>query len=239
VLSKLPTRDYNEQMSSKARSGFDERSHAGPEHLDPEYVGVYDVKTGLDVETQLELLRKHGLGPKATLVDLGAGTGLVAAAAAQHCRRVVAVDPSPAMIEVIRTHGVEAVEAGFLTYEHHGDPPEVVYSRNALHHLPDYWKGIALTRIHDLLAPRGRFVLQDIVYGFEPSEADQKLEEWFAGAASTPDAGWTRSELEEHVRNEYSTYAWLLEALLEHAGFEILEASHRRCVYATYLCAKR
>jgi hypothetical protein len=90
-----------------------------------------------------------------------------------------------------------------------------------------------------LLAPEGTFVLQDIVFTFEPDEADEKLEEWFARAASTPGAGWTRTELEEHVRNEYSTYAWLLEELLKHAGFEILEASHRRGVYGTYICAKQ
>jgi cyclopropane fatty-acyl-phospholipid synthase-like methyltransferase len=225
-------------MNRKRTSLPDERGHAGPEHLDPEYVAAYEAKAQLDVDAQVDLLRKHGLGPEATLVDLGAGTGLVAAAAAQHCRRVVAVDPSPAMIEAIRARGLEAVEAGFLTYEHQGDPPEVVYSRNALHHLSDYWKGIALTRIHDLLAPSGTLVLQDIVYSFEPNEADQKLEEWLAGAAVTPNAGWTRAELEEHVRTESSTYAWLLETLLEHTGFKILDSAHRRDVYGTYVCAK-
>jgi len=218
---------------------FDERSHAGPEHLEPEYVATYDAKTHLDVDAQVDLLRTHGLGPNVTLVDLGAGTGLVAAAAAAHCRRVVVVDPSPAMVEAARSRGLEAVEAGFLTYEHRGEPPEVVYSRHALHHLPDFWKGIALSRIHDLLAPQGTLVLQDIVYSFEPDEADEKLEEWFANAASTPDAGWTRIELEEHVRNEYSTYAWLLEALLNHAGFEIIDTSHRRGIYGTYACTTR
>jgi predicted RNA methylase len=101
---------------------FDERIHAGSEHLDPEYVRAYDAKTRLDVEAQIQLLLKHGLQADSTLVDLGAGTGLVAAAAAAHCRRVVAVDPSPAMVEAARTRGLEAVEAGFLTYERVGDP---------------------------------------------------------------------------------------------------------------------
>lgn len=217
---------------------FDERAHAGPEHLDSDYVARYDAKTQLDVDEHIELLRVHGLRKDATLVDLGAGTGLLAAAAAPYCRRVVAVDPSPAMVAAIRARGLEAVEAGFLTYEHRGDPPQVVYSRNALHHLPDFWKGIALARIHDVLAPGGRFVLQDIAYAFAPAEAERKLEEWFAGAAATPEAGWTRAELEEHVRTEFSTYAWLLEALLEQAGFKIVESSYRRDVYGTYVCAK-
>jgi SAM-dependent methyltransferase len=215
---------------------FDERAHAGPEHLEPGYVARYDAKTQADVEADLELLRRRGLGPQTTFVDLGAGTGVLAAAARPHCRRVVAVDPSPAMVAELRARGLEAVEAGFLTYAHEGEPPQLVHSRNALHHLPDFWKGIALARGHDLLAPGGTFVLRDLVYSFEPAEADERLEAWFAGAAPSTDVGWTRAELEEHVRTEHSTYTWLLEPLLEHAGFEILEAEQRAGAYATYVC---
>lgn len=41
---------------------------------------------------------------------------------------------------------VECGQAGFLSYHYQGDPVEFVYSRNALHHLPDYWKELALER---------------------------------------------------------------------------------------------
>src|SRR4029077_6451400 len=81
---------------------LDEGTHAGAEHLDPAYVASYDAKTGLDLDAALELLRRHGLGPDTTLVDLGCGTGLLAAAAAPEARRVVGVDVSPAMLEVAR-----------------------------------------------------------------------------------------------------------------------------------------
>lgn len=219
---------------------LDERSHAGSEHLDPEYVAGYDAKAQLDLEAALELLRRHGLGDDTTLVDLGCGTGLLTAAVASEARRVVGVDPSPAMLEVARgrSDAVEWVEAGFLTYEHEGDAPQLIHSRNALHHLPDFWKAVALSRIHDLLAPGGVLVLRDLVYDFEPSEADRKIEEWLAGAAPTPAEGWTRGELEQHVRDEHSTFAWLYEALLEHAGFEIVERAVRAGIYATYVCRR-
>ena len=52
---------------------------------------------------------------------------------------------------------VTVVPAGFLTYEHVGAPVEFVYSRNALHQLPDFWKGIALQRITAYLAPGAIF----------------------------------------------------------------------------------
>jgi SAM-dependent methyltransferase len=217
-----------------------ERDHAGAEHLDPAYAGGYDAKTQLDLETALELLRRHGLGPETTLVDLGCGTGLLAAAAASEAGRVVGVDPSPAMLDSARrrSDAVEWVEAGFLTYAHEGDPPQLVHSRHALHHLPDFWKGVALARIHALLAPGGVLVLRDLVYDFEPAEADRAIEDWLAAAARTPAEGWTRGELEQHVRDEHSTFAWLLEPLLVHAGFEILERDVRGGIYATYACRR-
>ena len=219
----------------------DERDNAGREHLDAAYVAGYDAKARLDFGHTLELLREHGLGPGATLVDLGCGTGLLTAAAASEARRVVGVDVSPAMLEVarLRSDAVEWIAAGFLTYEHTGDSPQLVHSRNALHHLSDFWKGVALARIHDLLAPRGVLVLRDLVYDFEPAVADRRIEGWLARAAPTPAKGWTRGELAEHVRAEHSTFSWLLEVLLEHAGFEILERDVHGGIYATYVCAAR
>lgn len=219
----------------------DELAHAGPEHRDPSYVAGYDRKTGFDVGPDVELLREHGLRADATLVDLGAGTGLLAAAAVEHCARVVAVDPSPAMLDALRARGapVECVAAGFLTYEHTGDAPAVVYSRNALHHLSDAWKAVALRRVARMLPAGGTLVLRDIVYACEPGELDDVLEAWFANAPADPAAGWTRTELEEHVRSEHSTFTWLLEPMLEHAGLEIRDrwvADSR--VYARYVCVK-
>ena len=76
---------------------------AGPEHLDIGYVAAYDRKAGFDPTADLAALRGHGLGASSTLIDFGAGTGTFAVAAARLCRRVVAVDVSPAMVEAIRT----------------------------------------------------------------------------------------------------------------------------------------
>jgi SAM-dependent methyltransferase len=222
---------------------LDERDHAGPEHLDAGYVAGYDAKAGVDAAEEVELLRRHGLGVETTLVDLGAGTGLIAVSAAPFAHRVVAVDPSPSMLDAAqrraaeeRIENVDFVEAGFLTYGHQGQKPQLVHSRNALHHLPDFWKGIALARVRELLAPGGTFVLRDLVYSFEPNEADERVAEWLAAASSSPAEGWTRAELEEHIRAENSTFSWLFEVLLEHAGFAIRETAHSSGVYATYIC---
>ena len=228
----------------------DELALAGPEHLDPGYVATYERKTGFDpedAEYELEVLEAHGFGPDSTLIDFGAGTGWFAIAAAARCRRVVALDVSPAMVAAIELRAaeehvpnVEIVQAGLLSYEHTGEPADFAYCRNVLHHLPDYWKALALARIAAILRPRGLLLLRDIVFSFDPGEADEHIGAWLDGAPASPDEGWTRAELETHVREEFSTFSWLLEPMLERTGFAIDSVDYgRRGIFAEYVCLKR
>ena len=39
-----------------------------------------------------------------------------------------------------------------------------------------------------------------------------------------------------HVREEYSTFAWVFEGFLERAGFEVIEKTCSSREYAEYLC---
>jgi len=226
---------------------FDEFAHAGDEHLDPAYVATYDRKAATDPTEDLALLRNLGLGADSTLVDLGAGTGTFTMAAAPFCRSVVAVDVSTAMLTLLRAKiehlgltNVTCVRAGFLTY---GRPPgtaDFVYSRNALHHLPDFWKAIALERIAAMLRPGGILLLRDLVFSFALGDAASIVEAWLTAAPPKGDEGWTRTELETHLREEYSTFSWLLESMLEHAGFEISNVSHRPSkVFSAYTAVRR
>jgi ubiquinone/menaquinone biosynthesis C-methylase UbiE len=225
---------------------FDESAHAGPEHLDAEYVAGYDRKAGTDPSEDVQALRDAGVHEGGVVVDLGAGTGTFAIAMAPWCREVVAVDVSVPMLAATRArceqlgvHNVRCVEAGFLTYEHEGAPPAAVYSRNALHHLPDFWKAVALDRIARMLPTGGVLRLRDLVYSFEPADAAATLERWFSGAVTQSDVGWTRAELEEHVRTEYSAYSWVLEPMLERGGFEIVAVEYAPSqTYAAYTCVR-
>jgi hypothetical protein len=125
-----------------------------------------------------------------------------------------------------------------LSFRHTGDPVDVVFSRNALHQIPDFWKGVALDRVAKMLVPGGILRLRDLVYDFEPNDAPARMAAWFAGAVDDPAKGWTADELAEHVRLEHSTYTWLLEPMLERTGFEIIERSVVRGVYAAYTCRR-
>lgn len=225
----------------------DELAHAGQEHLDAEYVAGYDRKSANDHVEDVEILKAHGLDGTSVVVDFGGGTGTFAEAVAPFAGKVVVVDVSPAMLGALEDRvrqfaltNVQVVHAGFLSYEHQGEPADFVYSRNALHHLPDFWKAVALKRAANMLQPGGILRLHDLVYSFDPGDEEAVFEAWLANARQRPEEGWTRPELEEHIRHEYSTFSWLLEPILERAGFEILEAIHRPAnTYSAYTCRKR
>ena len=157
---------------------LDELAHAGQEHLDEAYVAGYEAKSQYDPTPDVDVLRDHGLDRHSTVVDLGAGTGVFAIAVAPHCGRVIAVDVSPAMVDVLHRQvavsgldNIEVVHGGYLTYEHSGAAPGFVFSRNAMHQVPDFWKGIALDHVARLLPPDGVLRLRDLVFDFEPAEA--------------------------------------------------------------------
>lgn len=224
---------------------LDETAHAGPEHLDPDYVAGYDAKAGFDPAEDVAILRDRGLSTHDTVIDIGAGTGLFALAVAPYAGKVIAVDPSPAMLNVLQTNAaargitnIECVQEGWLRAEI--DPAAFVYSRNALHHLPDFWKAIALQRCAAMLRPGGVLRLRDLVYIGTPAEVEANIDRWLSNATSDPAKGWTRAELETHVRDEFSTFSWLLETMLERAGFVIEDRDYAPVgIYAAYTCTRR
>jgi ubiquinone/menaquinone biosynthesis C-methylase UbiE len=222
---------------------IDELAHAGPEHLDPAFVAGFDRKQGYpDPAEDLDAFAAHGLGASSAVVDLGAGAGQFALAAARRFGHVTAVDVSPAMLAVLRERAaaglanLDCVHAGFLTYTRHGPLADGVYTRNALHQLPDFWKALALDRIARMLRPGGVLRLRDLIYDFRPADAGQVFRDWLDNAATDPADGYTSADYAEHIRTEFSTFRWLLEPMLAAAGFEILTADFDRHLYGAYTC---
>ena len=211
----------------------DEVATAGRENLDPGHVERYDGKENAGAVDEVALLRRLGLAQNSVVIDMGAGTGQFTLAVAPHCGRVVAVDVSSVMLERLRAKvsaaaagNIDVRQAGFLTYEHRGKPADFVHSRLALHHLPDAWKAVALSRLRGMIRSGGLLRLVDVVYDFGPDEAFARLEAWCASGGDDNSAEWTRAELEEHVRDEHSTFSWLLEPMIARAGFRTEEANY-------------
>jgi hypothetical protein len=104
---------------------------------------------------------------------------------------------------------------------------------------PDFWKAVALGRIGRMLRPGGVLRLRDLIYDFQPSEADAVFERWLDNAVDDPARGYTRADFATHIRTEHSTFRWLLEPMLAVAGFEIVTADFSGSVYGAYTCRKR
>lgn len=231
-------------MTAGAPGWFlDESSYAGRENLDAAHVERYDAKEDASAASELALLQSLGLARDSLVVEFGAGTGQFTVVVASACARVIAVDVSEPMLTRLRSKvaeldvsNVELIRAGFLTYEHVGRPADFIYSRYALHHLSDFWKALAFIRLRRMLRAGGVLRLWDVVYDFAPAEAEARIEAWCATGGDTVEAEWSRAELEEHVRDEHSTFTWLLEPMIARSGFEIAHADHSEDgIFAKYL----
>ena len=93
-------------------------------------------------------------------------------------------------------------------------------SDRTLHHLPDFWKQIALCRLCDMLKPGGRLFLADVVFGFDPRSYREAIDSWLGGMRDL--AGRKiADETVVHIRDEFSTWEWIISGMLERAGFRI------------------
>ncbi|HPD46854.1 MAG TPA: class I SAM-dependent methyltransferase [Anaerohalosphaeraceae bacterium] len=226
---------------------YDEARHCGVDYGDASLAAAYDVNHSrlrdYDAESR-RIIAAVGLKAGETLIDLGCGTGAFAVRAAAHCGRVVGVDVSQAMLDCAaaeaRARGIENIEfrrGGFLTYVHEGPPADCIVSTVALHHLPDFWKAVALKRLFGMLRPGGRFYLFDVVFSCDAANFEGAVDGWIRSIAEKS-GPVLAAEAEVHLREEYSTFAWVMEGLLERAGFVIESREFPDAFTAAYVCRK-
>lgn len=208
------------------------------EHRVAAHLGVdaqaYDVQIrrwipGYDqmIETLLSIL-EDTLGPAPVVVDLGTGTGALAAAILDAIPRahVVLVDIDPAMLAAARTrverHGARAElrRAGF-TDDAALPPCDAVVASLALHHVPDRDDKRALyARIHRALRPGGVFVSGDATVHEAGAEHDRIYRQWAAGMATAGISQAEATALFAQWRDEDRYYPLAVELeLLAAAGF--------------------
>jgi len=130
---------------------------------------------------------------------------------------------------------INFVESGFLNYQHLSGPVDYATTSFAFHHLPDYWKTIALKNIYKMLKDSGRLYIQDVVI-----EEENSIENINSFIESQEQLGgeFLRVDAIEHFRDEFSTYDWVLEGMLERAGFTVDSKESISSLVARYFCAK-
>lgn len=235
---------------------YDEMKQIGTDYEDISEIQAYDQRmakirdVGKEVREVLDLL---DLTSEATVLEIGTGTGEFPIVAVERCSKVIAADVSEPMLryaeekarvrlrELGRDEDIERIEfvsAGFLTYEHEGESLDAVVSQFVLHHLSDFWKQVALIRIAGMLKDGGKLYIRDVVYSFDVTDYKSFFDSYLLRMAEIGGEG-TPEDIVIHIRDEHSTQGWIMEGMIERAGFDIERADYRAGFLATYLCVKR
>jgi cyclopropane fatty-acyl-phospholipid synthase-like methyltransferase len=225
-----------------------EEKQPGVDYLDPEIAQTYDdehQKFRNFPEEAKKIVQVLGIKPDDTVIDFGCGTGGIALNLAKYCNKVICVDISREMLDVLENkakkqniNNIETYHAGFLTYNHKGqDKVDKIVSMAALHHLPDFWKSVALFKMAEILKPGGKLYLFDVTFTFNIQDHQKALEGMIKTMRSA--AGDSMAdETEVHIRDEFSTYDWIMEGLLEKTGFSIDSKETESGNLVEYVCSK-
>ncbi len=196
-----------------------------------------------DDEVKLLIDKLGAANPKElTAIDIGCGTGAFAIHAAKYLKKVYAVDVSENMLNIAKSkaesRGIDNIEfcnSGFLQFQV-SSKVDVVISKWAFHHLPDYWKQVALLNINGLLKMDGIFLLTDLVFTFDP-DYEKPVEAMINGLSNALGKDLI-NETKIHIRDEYSTFDWILHGLIKRAGFRIEKLNAENSLASEYLCRK-
>jgi len=224
---------------------YNEFKQAGKDYSKPDEVEMYDSSHSASRKMESEsdaVLDTLGIDEGDVLIDFGSGTGTFAVQAALRGARVYAVDVSEAMINYAKikaekagVSNIEFCHEGFLTVEIDGPVADCIVATFALHHLPDFWKAIALERMYNMLKPGGQLFIYDAIV--EHDKAVENVPDLIKKLASRG-GGFLEEEAEGHFKEEFSTFDWIMDGLLTRAGFVIKCRDIEGGVIGTYYCIK-
>ena len=217
---------------------YNERSRIG---LDDAVASIYGDGDDADKRAYAALTM---LGVKRgwRVADIGCGNGVLACEAALMGAEVDAIDISPAMLALAEVYSrdrralIRTQPAGLLSFAYQPNSYDLIVSEFTLHHLPDFWKAVALSRIFGALKPGANFYLRDIVFVSMPDGSERDVVEWADFNIKNHDFG--RDSVVTHMRDEYSTFGWVIERMLTEVGFTLVSADYHAPMHGTYLLQK-
>src|SRR5437868_14360376 len=217
---------------------YNERNRMG---IGPAVASIYDRHDDNDLRARAAL-KMLGVQRGWRVADIGCGNGVLAAEAALMGAEVDAIDISPAMLALAEIYArdrkapVKTQSAGLLSFTYQPNSYDLIVSEFALHHLPDFWKAVALSRIFAALKPGANFYLRDIVSVSMPDGSERNVEQW--ADFNIKNHGFERASVVTHMRDEYSTFGWVIERMLTEAGFTLVSADYHAPLHGTYLLRK-
>jgi 2-polyprenyl-3-methyl-5-hydroxy-6-metoxy-1,4-benzoquinol methylase len=209
--------------------------------IDSTVASLYDRHDDSDLRARAALAML-GVKPGWRVADIGCGNGILACEAALIGAEVDAIDISPAMLALAeinardRKVAIRTQPSGLLSFAYKPGSYDLIVSEFTLHHLPDFWKAVALARIFAALKEGANFYLRDIVFVRTPDGADRDVREWAEFSITNHD--FNRDSVIAHMRDEYSTFGWVIERMLTDAGFELVSADYHAPLHGTYLLRK-
>jgi 2-polyprenyl-3-methyl-5-hydroxy-6-metoxy-1,4-benzoquinol methylase len=209
--------------------------------LDTVVASIYAPQDDVDVRAR-HALNMLGVQRGWRIADIGCGNGVLACEAALMGAEVDAIDISPAMLALAdiyardRRARIRTQPAGLLSFTYQPNSYDLIVSEFTLHHLPDFWKAVALSRIYNALKPGANFYLRDIVFVSMPDGTERDVEGW--AEFSTKNHDFERDSVMTHMRDEYSTFGWVMERMLTDVGFVLVSADYHAPLHGTYLLKK-
>lgn len=209
--------------------------------LDSAVASIYDRHDDNDARARNALIML-GVQRGWRVADIGCGNGVLATEAALMGAEVDAIDISPAMLGLAEIYArdrkavVRTQPAGLLSFAYQPNSYDLIVSEFTLHHLPDFWKAVALTRIYNALKPGANFYLRDIVFVSMPDGTERDVEGWADFSIKNHD--FDRDSVVTHMRDEYSTFGWVIERMLTDVGFQIVSVDYHAPLHGTYLLGK-
>jgi 2-polyprenyl-3-methyl-5-hydroxy-6-metoxy-1,4-benzoquinol methylase len=217
---------------------YNERRQVG---LDSAVASIYDRHDDNDLRARAALAML-GVQKGWRVADIGCGNGVLATEAALMGAEVDAIDISPAMLALAKVYArdrkarVRTQPAGLLSFAYQPNSYDLIVSEFTLHHLPDFWKAVALSRIFAALKPGANFYLRDIVFVSMPDGGERDVGEWAEFNINNHD--FERDSVVTHMRDEYSTFGWVIERMLTETGFILVAADYHAPLHGTYLLQK-
>jgi 2-polyprenyl-3-methyl-5-hydroxy-6-metoxy-1,4-benzoquinol methylase len=217
---------------------YNERGRIG---LEPAVASIYDRHDDSDLRARAAL-KMLGVQRGWRVADIGCGNGVLATEAALMGAEVDAIDISPAMLALAEIYArdrkalVRTQSAGLLSFAYQSSSYDLIVSEFTLHHLPDFWKAVAMARIFAALKPGAGFYLRDIVFVSMPDGSERSVEQW--ADFNTKNHDFARDSVVSHMRDEYSTFGWVMERMLTEVGFTLVSADYHAPLHGTYLLQK-